>query len=37
MMQYSYSAKLTKVIDGDTVDLVIDVGFHTLRHERIRS
>ena len=36
MMQYSYSSKLTKVIDGDTVDLVIDVGFHTLRHERIR-
>lgn len=26
-MLYQYSAKLQKVVDGDTVDLVVDLGF----------
>jgi endonuclease YncB( thermonuclease family) len=27
---------LVRVVDGDTVDLVIDLGFDTFRHERFR-
>ena len=26
---YTYRAKLVKVVDGDTVDLDVDLGFHT--------
>jgi micrococcal nuclease len=35
-MQYIYQATLERVVDGDTVDVVIDLGFSTFRRERIR-
>ena len=35
-MIYIYKASLIRVVDGDTVDLVIDLGFDTFRHERFR-
>jgi micrococcal nuclease len=35
-MQYIYQATLERVVDGDTVDIVIDLGFSTFRKERIR-
>jgi micrococcal nuclease len=33
---YIYKADLIRVVDGDTVDLMIDLGFDTFRHERFR-
>ena len=34
---YQYKAKITKVIDGDTVDVDIDLGFEVwLKNQRIR-
>lgn len=30
---YSYEAKVNRVIDGDTVDLDIDLGFKTYLHD----
>jgi len=33
---YIYQAKLIKVIDGDTIDLLIDLGFSTFTKKRIR-
>jgi micrococcal nuclease len=36
LMQYIYQATLERVVDGDTVDIVIDLGFSTFRKERIR-
>ena len=36
MMIYIYKAELIRVIDGDTVELIIDLGFDTSRHERFR-
>lgn len=33
---YEYKFKLTKVIDGDTVDGIIDLGFGICLRERIR-
>ena len=35
-MIYIYKAELIRVVDGDTVDLIVDLGFDTLRHERFR-
>jgi micrococcal nuclease len=35
-MIYIYKASLVRVVDGDTVDLIIDLGFDTSRHERFR-
>jgi micrococcal nuclease len=35
-MIYIYKADLVCVVDGDTVDLVIDLGFDTSRRERFR-
>ena len=35
-MIYIYKAKLIRVVDGDTVDLAIDLGFDTSRKERFR-
>jgi micrococcal nuclease len=35
-MIYIYKAELVRVVDGDTVDLVIDLGFDTSRKERFR-
>lgn len=33
---YQYRAKLIRVVDGDTVDAMIDCGFSTYKKERIR-
>lgn len=31
-----FRARCLKVVDGDTVDLIVDVGFHSFREERFR-
>ena len=33
---YQYKAKLIRVVDGDTVDALIDCGFSTFKKERVR-
>mgnify|MGYP003626107678 FL=1 len=33
---YTYKAKVSRVIDGDTVDATIDLGFDITVHKRIR-
>tara|TARA_R110002012_G_scaffold38092_1_gene106414 strand:- start:6249 stop:6602 length:354 start_codon:yes stop_codon:yes gene_type:complete len=33
---YTYKAKLDRIIDGDTVDAHIDLGFDVTIHKRIR-
>ena len=33
---YTYKAKIIRVIDGDTVDALIDIGFHVHVKKRIR-
>lgn len=33
---YTYPARAVRVIDGDTVDVIIDSGFHSYRKERLR-
>lgn len=33
---FQYRAKLVKVVDGDTVDLVVDLGFYTMMQRRFR-
>ena len=33
---YKYNAKVVNVVDGDTVDLVVDLGFHIQIKERFR-
>lgn len=33
---YTYKAKVLKVIDGDTIDVQIDLGFNIFIKERIR-
>jgi micrococcal nuclease len=35
-MIYIYKAQLIRVVDGDTVDLISDLGFDTLKRERFR-
>lgn len=35
-MPYEYTAQVTKVIDGDTVDLKVDVGFRHHLEDRFR-
>jgi len=35
-MMYEYSATLVKIVDGDTVDVLIDLGFNTTKKERVR-
>ena len=35
-MIYIYKAELVRVVDGGTVDLIIDLGFDTSRKERFR-
>ena len=35
-VNYVYNAKLLRVIDGDTVDALIDLGFDTWVKKRIR-
>lgn len=36
MTDYTYSAELVRVVDGDTYDLDVDLGFHTTKRIRIR-
>jgi|TARA_B100001094_G_scaffold322740_1_gene372510 micrococcal nuclease len=33
---YTYHATLDRVVDGDTIDALIDLGFNTLKKVRIR-
>ena len=33
---YKYNAKVTRVVDGDTVDALVDLGFDTWKKVRIR-
>jgi micrococcal nuclease len=33
---YEYRAEVLRVVDGDTVDMLIDCGFSTFRKERVR-
>ncbi len=33
---YTYKATVLKVVDGDTVDLMIDCGFEIFAHTRVR-
>ena len=35
-MLYKYRAKLIRVVDGDTVDLQVDLGFNIFIRERFR-
>lgn len=34
--RFHYDAKVGRVVDGDTLDLVVDLGFHVQIHERFR-
>ena len=36
MKLYTYKAKLLRVVDGDTIDVMIDLGFDTFRKIRVR-
>lgn len=36
VQQYVFKAQLLRVIDGDTLDLDIDLGLHCHRQERVR-
>jgi micrococcal nuclease len=33
---YEYKAKLDRIVDGDTIDLIIDMGFKITTKQRIR-
>jgi micrococcal nuclease len=33
---YEYNATLIKIVDGDTIDVRIDLGFHVFKIERVR-
>lgn len=33
---FTYQARVVKVVDGDTIDVVLDAGFHSTRTERLR-
>ena len=35
-LNYQYRAKLGRVVDGDTMDVVIDLGFYVELRERVR-
>ena len=35
-MEYIYKATVMRIIDGDTVDLDIDLGFHVSIKQRVR-
>ena len=34
--QYKYNVKLVKIVDADTIDVDVDLGFGTFRRERLR-
>jgi len=33
---YEYKAEVIRVVDGDTIDVMVDLGFKTYRAERLR-
>lgn len=33
---YKYKAKVDRIVDGDTMDVIIDLGFKVTTHQRIR-
>ena len=33
---YHYSAKVTRVVDGDTIDVILDLGFDVSLKARVR-
>jgi endonuclease YncB( thermonuclease family) len=33
---FTYNAMLERVVDGDTLDVTLDLGFHTFTKQRIR-
>lgn len=33
---YEYKASLDRVVDGDTIDVIVDLGFYTKIKERLR-
>ena len=33
---YTYSIEIVKIVDGDTVDVLIDLGFHVTIKKRVR-
>ena len=33
---YTYNAKVVKIVDGDTIDALVDLGFDTWKQVRIR-
>ena len=33
---YFYNAEVTKIVDGDTIDVIIDLGFNIWIKERLR-
>ena len=35
-MDYKYSGVVTRVVDGDTIDTVVDLGFRTFMNIRFR-
>jgi micrococcal nuclease len=36
MEPYTYKAQLLRVVDGDTIDLCVDLGFNVLTRQRFR-
>ena len=34
--RFTYSAQVTKVVDGDTIDVILDIGFETFTVKRLR-
>jgi len=34
--QYRYNVKVLKVVDGDTIDVMVDLGMNVFRKERLR-
>jgi micrococcal nuclease len=35
-LPYHYNAKIIRVVDGDTVDVELDLGFNTFTRQRLR-
>ncbi len=33
---YKYKVKIDRIVDGDTIDVVVDLGFKITTHQRIR-
>ncbi|MFT7538543.1 MAG: micrococcal nuclease [Lysobacterales bacterium] len=35
-LEHTYKASVIRVVDGDTIDVLIDVGFNIITHQRLR-